>query len=407
MAELPIVCKGCVPPWDACMRIETFTVSGFANFVRPVTVGPLEEVNVLYGPNNAGKSNLLRALELYFRLLGAGENVGKDQPQMLEGGEDGWQHWLDGAFNRGEPGTITFQVEWSLSDRDIEAVGLHKETPCSRVFTELTLKPSGRTYELRVQKWRLADRDVAALDRAKEPSVAGFAQQVRRLLADACPFQFDQPVLPWALMGQSTGGFPQELRDALFDARQSLSSATRKRWTVFASLAGTLAKELGEGAWDTAFDRATGRAELIYLAEQNHTRLESMGAGVVRLASLLGELVLAKEPCICLEEPEFRLSPELQRRFIALARRTLAIGAGPRQLFITTHSPTMAAQGASFLVEVRDGVPVVEQKPWAGYEEQEGAAAEGGDLSHLIGLVETLAELDPSGLVGAKSLVAA
>jgi hypothetical protein len=372
-----------------------------------VTLGPLEDVNVLYGPNNSGKSNLLRALELYFRLLGAGENVGKDQPQLLDGGEDGWQPWLEGAFNRGEPDTITFRVEWSVSDQDIEEAGLFKETPCSRVLTEMTLKTSGRTYELRIQKWHLADRDIASLDRAKEPSVVGFAQQLRRLMADACPFQFDQPVLPWALLGQSTNGFSQELQDALFDARQAISQQSRKRWTAFASLAGTLARELGEGTWDTAFDRATGRAKLIFLGEQSHTTLESMSAGVVRLASLLGELVLAKERCVCLEEPEFRLSPELQRRFIALARRVLAMGAGPRQLFITTHSPTMAAQGAPFLVAVQDGVPVVEPKPWAGYEDQEGPAAEGEDLSQLIGLVESLAELDPSGLVGAKSLAAA
>ena len=61
------------------MRIETFTVNGFANFTSPVSLGGLEEINVIYGPNNGGKSNLLRALELYFRLLGVNDNVLKAQ----------------------------------------------------------------------------------------------------------------------------------------------------------------------------------------------------------------------------------------------------------------------------------------------------------------------------------------
>ena len=57
------------------MQIVSFTVQGFANFIQPVRLGPLEAVNVVYGHNNAGKSNLLRAVELYFRLLGAGEII--------------------------------------------------------------------------------------------------------------------------------------------------------------------------------------------------------------------------------------------------------------------------------------------------------------------------------------------
>src|SRR4051794_712169 len=99
------------------MRIKSFRVQGFANFTGPVSIGPLEELNVLYGPNNAGKSNLLRALELYFRLLGAGESVTKAQTQILDHPDDDLECLLRNGVNRQNPLPIAFSVEWQIPDR--------------------------------------------------------------------------------------------------------------------------------------------------------------------------------------------------------------------------------------------------------------------------------------------------
>ena len=73
-----------VPSPEFLMHIRTFTVEGFAGFTRPMAVGPLHGINVFHGANNTGKSCLLRAVDLYFRLLGAGEAVTKAQRQILD-----------------------------------------------------------------------------------------------------------------------------------------------------------------------------------------------------------------------------------------------------------------------------------------------------------------------------------
>lgn len=384
------------------MRLRSFTVQGFANFVQPVTMGPLDEVNVIYGPNNAGKSNLLRALEVYFRLLGAGEAVTKSQQQMLDDADPALGQLVASSVNRTAPQPLIFTAQWSISESTLERYGLFPELPCNSITTVLQLTPNSRSLELRVQKWQMGDQNVAEMDRAKDLTKVGFAQQIRRLLSDACPFQFEQPVLPYARLAQSYEPFPQSLRDALFDARQSRQPAQRRRWAIFARAAGELATELGEGAWDTVFDRTTGHADVIWVQGDSSLNLEDMGAGVQRLAGLLGELSLARETYACLEEPEWRLSPALQTRFVRQARQIIRTAAGPRQIFVTTHSPVMARGGTPFSLGLEEGAPVIEQRAWLEPGDTAGDAAvngDGPDLDQLVGLVEELAELDPEELL--------
>jgi hypothetical protein len=392
------------------MRIHSFQVQGLANFANAVALGPLEEINLLYGPSNAGKSNLLRAVELYFRLMGAGEAVTKAQRDTLDQPDDELRELLSVSFSRTAPQPIVLDVEWTLAGEDLEEAGLLPDFPYKRVKTVLELDPAGRSLEIRVRKWLMEQTDVAPLDRDKDPALVGFAQQIRRLLSDARPFQFDQPVLPAVRLGQSAELFPQSLRDALFDARQSLAPEARKRWALFCELAATMRAELGAGSWETVFERSTGRADLVYVRGEESVRLEWMGAGVQRLTALVAELALAPERWIMMEEPEWRLSPSLQKRLATLARRVVRAGLGPRQFFITTHSPTLASLGTAFAVELAEGAPVAEQKGWelspdssAIQDGTDAPGSEGGeDLGHLIGLVDSLAELDPDDIVEGK-----
>lgn len=373
------------------MRILSFKVSGYANFTESVAVAPLEELNVLYGPNNAGKSNLLRALELYFRLLGISEGVTRQPVQRVENPDPALAELLAGAFHRTDPQPIQFLVNWSVPPSELERWSIYSDVPCSQVTTELELKVINRAYELHVLKWMLKDQDVSSLDRSKEAALIQFAEQVRRLLSDATPFQREKPVAPFRIAA-SQPGFPDDLANALFDARQSLQPEERKRWSLFSRLAASLEPELGPGAWDTAFDRRTGQAALVYVSGEAALPVRGLGAGIQRYLSLLGDLILSREPWVGLEEPEWRLSPELQQRFVSVASRVLEAGVGARQLFITTQSPVLGNSGKPFALELKNGVPMVEGRPWAG---ESVAGKKEPSLSGLIGLVEELAEIDP------------
>ncbi|MEZ4431391.1 MAG: AAA family ATPase [bacterium] len=78
------------------MFIHRFEVQGFKNFVEPVVLDELGEINVIHGDNNVGKSNLLEAMHLFFAIanewvlpsdskpfgIGTQELVQMDHPQQ-------------------------------------------------------------------------------------------------------------------------------------------------------------------------------------------------------------------------------------------------------------------------------------------------------------------------------------
>lgn len=394
------------------MQIKSFQVQGFANLTATVRLEPLREVNVLHGRNDVGKSNLLGAIELYFRLLGVSEAVTRVQGHTFERPDEGIRVLLAGAFNRSDPQPVQWEVDFTLADGDLETAGVYAEVPCREINTVLELRSTNRTVEARIKKWQVGETDISTLDRTRDKSVVQFGEQLRRLLSDARPFKEEKPVLPVARFTGEGGLFPQSLRDALFDARQAREPGRRRRWTLFTEIAGGLRAELGDGEWDTAFDRSEVRAEILYVRGGDALALDDLGSGARRFAELAARLALWEEPWLCMEEPEWRLSPELQGRLVAAMRRAIAAGTGPRQVFLSTHSPALAAHGHPFSLRAEEGGPRLRQEPWelspvvAAGDANGGGAPDAG-LGDLIGLVENLADLDPSQLVAGESATAA
>src|SRR5262249_58347864 len=119
---------------------------------------------------------------------------------------------------------------------------------------------------------------------ARDPALVGFAQQIRSLIARTYSLELEQMGSPFRLLDSGIGGsgegglVPQSLRDALFDARMSLDRERRQRWTLFVDLAKELEPELGSGQFDTAFDRASSRASLIYDTGATAIPVDRLGA---------------------------------------------------------------------------------------------------------------------------------
>src|SRR5580700_3644751 len=51
------------------MLLRRFSVQGYKNLQQPIVLDDLGPINVIHGPNNVGKSNLLQAIDLLFRCL--------------------------------------------------------------------------------------------------------------------------------------------------------------------------------------------------------------------------------------------------------------------------------------------------------------------------------------------------
>src|SRR5207244_8825739 len=91
------------------MRLNSFTVEGYKNLTAPITFGPLDDLNALHGPNSVGKSNLLGAIDLFFRLLSVGNHVTRDQMLSMDAEEQIESHPFGEIFNEIDPVPIRLQ----------------------------------------------------------------------------------------------------------------------------------------------------------------------------------------------------------------------------------------------------------------------------------------------------------
>ncbi len=342
-----------------------------------------------------------------------------DRDEQVEG------HPFDAIFNAVNRVPIHWQVTLSVPPEELREAGLEPACPTDPCTISLELAPVASGAQLRVLQFQMGNVDVAQ-DTSRDVGQTGFAQALRAFIAGTYFGESDRTVKPFALLDpyrrkaeeNGPGGLvPQWVRDDLFDARQSLDRERRSRWSLFVQLMRELEPELGPGRFDTAFDRATGRANLVYDASETALSIDRLGEGVQRMVALLGSLVLVRAHLVGFAEPELGLAPTLQQRFLRAVDRLLAVPGGPQQIFFTTHSPIMGAHDSAFALELRDGVPLVECRPWEGAgplpplpdlaPSRMGGQASPADLDGLIGLVDQLAEMEPDQRVAAAPAGAA
>jgi AAA domain, putative AbiEii toxin, Type IV TA system len=422
------------------MKLKSFNVQGFRNLTGSATFGPLHPINVLHGANNSGKTNVLQAMEVYFRLLRSGNHISKEQVVTLEAAGNPAGYPFDAIFNVQAPAPIRWLAEISIAQAELEDVGIEPKHPTDHIAIGLELAPGLGGAQLRVTRFLLGDVDAAAKDPGRDGPVISFAQQIRAHIARTYALEAGSGGAPFALLDvaaaapEAGGLVPQTLRDALFDARQSLKREERRRWSLFVQMARELEPELGRGEFDTAFDRATGRAGLVYDSGDAAVPVDSLGSGIQKFVALLASLVLSRSMFVGLAEPEAYLSYSLQQR-LGRVLKGLAENGGPQQFFISSHSTALDDAENSFVLEVQEGALVITQRPWresgapppppplpareparefgdaakpasppvtaaaTPAAAPEAPAAAAPDLDALIGLVDQLSELDPVELV--------
>lgn len=103
------------------MQLRSFKAQGFKNFRKPVVLEDLGPINVIHGPNNVGKSNLLQAIELFFTVVGL-ENpsapiLALPMQTILPLSDEYFARrgfYRPDLFNLETPGPILLEATWSL-----------------------------------------------------------------------------------------------------------------------------------------------------------------------------------------------------------------------------------------------------------------------------------------------------
>jgi hypothetical protein len=321
---------------------------------------------VIHGENNVGKSNLLQAMDLYFRLL---ELRLKDQNSFLIGDSgrtistehvnfNKLGHPAKEIFNLLEPTPMELKGTFSFTAKQQEYFGR------SLPLVSIGLRVSRQENNIRIQTVRL-DPGLPPPD----------LEQVLAFLSQKHLWQAQKPSERYMLLGVYRGSIttalptlhivPQWLRDALFDAKESREGTKVRRWELFVEAMKQFEPILGPGRFATAFDRQSNRADLVFDNGDVRVPVDLLGSGVQQIVALLGQLLMMPATLIGIEEPELNLRYTLQKQLLKALQQITASEYGPEQIFLSSHSPAFEAEEHFFGMEMSDDGPTLSRHPRA------------------------------------------
>lgn len=335
------------------MRLRSISIENFRSITKAKRI-PLSDLTVLLGPNNEGKSNVLRALVLATRLL-LGRRDGHRRSWPLAPSGPAYPEYYD--WERDFPlhlqadqnqGKSVFVLEYELTNEEVREI---RKTLNVRLRKTLPLKVTiGRKeeYHITVHKKGPAAK-----------SLSSKAPQLTKFVADRIQLEYI-PAIRTAdsaqhVVNQMLARAISEL-EVMPEYTQAIEAIERLQRPVIRELSKSIKDSLMQFlpaiksvVIKTPRNRrfeALRRCE-IHINDGSQTELQYKGDGVQSLAALglmrhaSTKSSSGKKLVIAIEEPESHLHPlaihELRAVVEQLATR--------HQVVITTHSPLFVSHG--------------------------------------------------------------
>lgn len=317
------------------MRILDIEIEGYKS-IRNQHLSP-QDLTVLIGKNNSGKSNIIDLL------IDFQEYFDKDEPggewhntRVFRGeGVDDISIGVHFRLNDDERGRLLNNVNKSMRGKYSEENWL-REVQAYRNFQE-----SGLENDVRV---KIADEWIRGEDLEKNPKFTGyFANEVRELVKSSIeswrfvsPFRKPSPTAAPAKVDRldSTG-------ENLVRALESLRSSPRQ--DIYNKICDTYVEimENVEGL-SIEYDPASTQSILTIFVEENgfkqRFKADEISSGSMEILILLTQILSADQSTdlLAIEEPELHLHPGAEKRLFEIIS-DLPIAGGP-QVIMTTHS---------------------------------------------------------------------
>ncbi len=287
------------------MLIKRFQIQGYKSN-KDLTIEGLSDINILYGLNDVGKSNIFEALALWYRVFSsesdqyAGSDIGAfafslGQEQKIR---------LEADIQSREVGTLNTVVNVvqvrSHSEYSSEA---HLTKPDAR--KSVPYKYSDGEFDVRVHVI-----DAARRVHVEQREIAFLSSPIRS----------------------------HNLKQALFYAYLSSNIEQKQRLNAIKNILVEPPFSLGE--LDIALDPETDTIDVGFVRPAGRLPIRNLGSGPQQILLILGQVFLNDYPIIALEEPEMNLSPQYQEYLMIALRKLMQDPAVKlQQLFISTHSP--------------------------------------------------------------------
>lgn len=310
-------------------------MDGYRSFGAPIELDDLGRVVVLYGLNNAGKTNLLRAVELLGHLA-AQElvRVLDDTPQALDPflarmGQDAWM------FAQGQPPIVRIEAELAPSG---DVVGFE-------------IRSEGDLIRCRLTRWTEGGADAAADAVAAHRGLLDAREDVFMATPSHEQAEMDAIAARWAALGarlaaaRTDGWLPVSpaRRGEFVKLGRSPEVARRTRMRRATETFGQIVQGLTPGGrledvQLPGFKRLPGpRDDVAWVTDEALLPLDQLGSGAQAIFGLLASLALAEAPIVLVDEPEQHLNVAQQEAVLGALTASLD-GLGLGQLFLATHS---------------------------------------------------------------------
>lgn len=356
------------------MYISSFFVKGYRSFRDTVTLRDLGAIVVCYGLNNAGKTNLIKAIDLFHRLMSLEldrllDPAARDAAAFYtEFGQDPWMFHIPGDDVVEVGGQIA-----SIPGEDAIDIRFRITRVGAGIAITLTEwagvagEPALTRAKSAWQAWREAQGQPEPGWQATESEQATFQAYV-----DATASRWNEISNLWS--GQvsapgmtihlpvNVGPASRQLRGRFAQLTRSVDLKRRKQaqWALdrFAEVVPGLPKGRLEAIESASLLTVGGPddSDFGWVSEEAIIPLDQLGSGAQAVFALLAALALADKRVVALEEPESSLNARIQGLLADAILASVGAEFSLVQLFIATHSPVFARSGCDiWLLEQERG----------------------------------------------------
>jgi len=383
------------------MRIKRFTVSGFKNFTQEVVLDDLGEICVIHGENNVGKSNLLEAMLLFFKLLQYGKvyEMGdyklRDSKRLVFNDLNKLGFKPSQIFNLASPLPIELHATFLITPKEIKEFGklrLASDDPnCENSEYEVSIHVKiADAVELKIvnpmENWftepdqqvispekfnaimlcAIAEKDYQPVNLALNDKFILIGTHRRVFSDDTVEIAMNRDdYTDYEESAQKSANeiVPQSLRLQLYDASVSFNLAILKRWKLFVKIMSRFNDILGQGQFIARYDPSKKIADVVFDTDDKRIPLDLLGSGIQQVIALIARLLVSNATFVAIEEPELNLRYTLQLRLYEVFKEIVADPAGPSQIFLTSHSPAFEHGEHFYHVHTTEHGVIVEKRP--------------------------------------------